>query len=571
MLSDNASAQLLGALSRLLSAVNAVDLGLDVPHAKKTRELRAEVADQLSDYVIPRLVQLDAPLLTVVGGSTGAGKSTLVNSIVGETVTESGVLRPTTRSPVLVHHPDEGEWFRPDRILPDLPRTEAVTNDVYALRLVASRFVPRGLAVLDAPDIDSIDADNRQLAAQLLAAADLWLFVTSAARYADQVPWEYLRRAADRSTSVAVVLDRTHDDHVVEVRGHLARMMTSRGLSDSPLFTVPESEVDAHGLLPREAVAPVVGWLHDLAADPAGRAAVVHATLDGAVRHNVMRSYDIADALESHVGAARQLHGDLEASWDKATRAVAEQTSDGTLMRGELVARWQEFVGSGELLRSVEDRVSRLRDRFVDNVTGRRTRSTDVLEAAAAGIQSLVLEHAETAAGQTSRAWQATPAGAALLGAHPGLERASRDVRVSAERLVRDWQQRVFDLVRAAGQDKRLTAKFLALGVNGVGVAVMVLVFVRNAGTDDVGGSAAAQTLLDAVLGRSVVEDLVRRAAEDLETGVVVPLAAEQRRFTDLLSPAASLEAAQIELREAARQSEYARHADFLDDGGKHR
>ena len=38
--------------------------------------------------------------------------------------------------------------------------------------------------MLDAPDIDSV-VQNRQLASQLLAAADLWLFVTSAARYAD--------------------------------------------------------------------------------------------------------------------------------------------------------------------------------------------------------------------------------------------------------------------------------------------------------------------------------------------------------------------------------------------------
>ncbi len=50
---------------------------------------------------------------------------------------------------------------------------------------------------------------NRSLAAQLLAAADLWLFVTSAARYADQVPWGFLKQAADRSAAVAIVLDRT--------------------------------------------------------------------------------------------------------------------------------------------------------------------------------------------------------------------------------------------------------------------------------------------------------------------------------------------------------------------------
>ena len=154
-------------------------------------------------------MQIDAPLLTVVGGSTGAGKSTLVNSLVGERVSEPGVLRPTTRSPVLVHHPDDAAWFDQQRILPDLERTTRATADPGALQLVASTAIPQGLALLDAPDIDSVEERNRSLAAQLLAAADLWLFVTSAARYADQVPWGFLKQAAERSAAVAIVLDRT--------------------------------------------------------------------------------------------------------------------------------------------------------------------------------------------------------------------------------------------------------------------------------------------------------------------------------------------------------------------------
>jgi hypothetical protein len=58
------------------------------------------------------------------------------------------------------------------------------------LRLVTSEELWPGLAILDAPDIDSVEIANHDLAAQLLGAADLWLFVTTAARYADAVPWE---------------------------------------------------------------------------------------------------------------------------------------------------------------------------------------------------------------------------------------------------------------------------------------------------------------------------------------------------------------------------------------------
>ncbi len=563
MPSEHASAALLGALSKLLTEVAAVPLRLDVDGVEAVRKRQSEVVDQLSDYVLPRLVQLDAPLLTVVGGSTGAGKSTLVNSICGERVTESGVLRPTTRSPVLVHHPADAEWFQPDRILPDLPRTDVPSNDVYALRVTTSYRVPRGLAILDAPDVDSIDAGNRELAGHLLAAADLWLFVTSASRYSDQVPWDYLRQAAERSTSVAVVLDRTHADAVIEVRGHLARMMTSRGLSDSPLFTVPESGTDTEGLLPPEAVAPIVGWLHDLAADPQARQAVVSQTLDGAVRHNVLRTHDIADALSAQVDAAEHLYGLAQDVYAEAATFVDRESSDGTLLSGDLLAQWQEFVGTGEMVRSVEERVTRIRERLVEGVTGRRTRSTEVAEAVEAALQSLVVGYAESAAEAVTRAWNADEAGRSLLATTRGLDRASHELRTRVERIIRDWQAEVLETVRVEGSDKRMTAKFLAFGVNGVGSTLMVVALEHAAGRG--GASEVGRRLLEAIFGPEKLDELVAAARGDLQANVVRLLQDEKQRFLDLLDSPDTIRATQDTLREAARRAEYARHTDFLD------
>ena len=232
------------ALLELRAAVAPVSLPLPLPGAAEQRQAVREITAQLDDYVLPRLATIDAPLLAVVGGSTGAGKSTLVNSLVRRRVTAPGVIRPTTRAPVLVHHSSDARWFTDDRILPGLARSTGSGADPRSLQLVVEESMPPGLALLDAPDIDSVVAENRQLAAQLLAAADLWLFVTSAARYADAVPWDFLISAAERSAAVAVVLDRVPPRAITDIPPHLGQMMNERGLGDSVLLAVPETAVD---------------------------------------------------------------------------------------------------------------------------------------------------------------------------------------------------------------------------------------------------------------------------------------------------------------------------------------
>jgi hypothetical protein len=377
------------------------------------------------------------------------------------------------------------------------------------------------------------------------------------------VPWDYLRQAAERSTSVAVVLDRTNAEAVIEVRGHLARMMTTRGLSDSPLFTVPESGTDTEGLLPPEAVAPIVGWLHDLAADPKARAAVVSQTLDGAVRHNVLRTHDIADALDDQIEAADHLYSQAQEIYAEAATFVARESSDGTLVSGEVLAQWQEFVGTGEMVRSVEERVTRIRERLVDGVTGKRTRSTEVAEAVEAGLQSLVVGYAESAAEAVNRVWGADEAGRALLAATRGLDRASHELRTRVERIVHDWQAEVFETVRIEGSDKRMTAKFLAFGVNGVGATLMVVVLEHAAGRG--GASEVGHRLLEAIFGPERLEELVTAAHSDLQDNVGRLLQEEKQRFLDLLDSPDTVRAVQDTLRDAARRAEYARHTDFLD------
>lgn len=543
------------AASALAACLDAARFELSVDGVDLARSRQREVSEQLSTYVVPRLAAIEAPLVVVVGGPTGAGKSTLVNSIVGKQVSDSGVLRPTTRTPVLVHHPADTEWFASDRVLSGFARTGSSSDRPRALRQIATSNIQPGLAIVDAPDFDSIDEANREIAEELLSAADLWLFVTSAARYADQVPWDHLERAAQRQASVAVVLDRTAESAVREVRRHLARMLTERNLSDVALFTVPESEPDEHGVLPGRDVAQIVMWLRSLAADAQARRTIVLATVRGALAHDVQASRALLAELDAQSLAAESLRRDVETVYRQALDEIVDRVTDGSMLRGEVLARWQEFVGTGEIFRHVEERVGRWRDRLFSRRG--RTKPADVEEAVGSGLHLLILDRAERAAEATARAWEADQPGRRLIADHPGLDRASRAVRARSERIAREWQESVFALVSAEGEHKRSRAKVLSFGVNSVGVALMVVVFAGTAGLTGAevgiaGGTAlAGQKLLEAIFGDQAVRDLSAKAAADLRDRIGSLFDDEAARFLDLVPDPADLSASRTELEQA--------------------
>ncbi len=555
------------ALTALRNQLAGAPLGLAIPDADAARRAAHGITDQIDDYLLPRLLDLDAPLLTVIGGSTGAGKSTLVNSLVGAPVTTAGVLRPTTRAPVLVCAPADLPAFSGDRVLPGLPRVTGAAGGAGTVQLVVRDDLPAGLALLDAPDVDSVVASNRELAGQLLAAADLWVFVTTASRYADAVPWDVLRTAQERGTALAVVLDRVPPEAVQEVAADLAGMLERAGLSAARLFVVEERPL-ADGRLPEDQVAPIRAWLHALAADQDARAAVVRQTLTGALASLEQRAARVAVAIEAQDGAARSLHEAATAAYDTARAGVDDGVRSGSLLRGEVLARWQEFVGTGEWMRNLQSSVGRLRDRLTSALTGRPTPADGLQVALEDSVERLLRAEADRAAERTVTAWRSLPGGAALLaGAERGLEQASPDFPEAAAAQVRDWQGAVLDLVRSEGADKRSQARVLSWGVNGAGAAVMLAVFAHTGGllggeVAVAGGTAAVgQRVLEAVFGDSAVRTLADRAREDLQARADRLLRYEQDRFDARVDAVAPSPAAVEELRAAVRGLDLARRA----------
>ncbi|MFE3773884.1 dynamin family protein [Streptomyces sp. NPDC057579] len=444
--------RLIDALSVLRDRVDAARFPLPLGGAARARLNRAELLSQLDDYVMPRLRAPKAPLLAVVGGSTGAGKSTLVNSLVGRRVSEAGVLRPTTRTPVLVCHPDDHRWFAGQRVLPGLTRVWVPEQDggegsernegeekghgraagepeAPTVRIETDAALPSGLALLDAPDIDSLVAGNRELAAELICAADVWVLVTTAARYADAVPWHLLRTAKEYDVTLVTVLDRVPHQIAAEISARYAELLLRAGLGHVPRFTIPELPESAgggRGLLPATAVAGLREWLERHAQDLVARSAAADRTASGVIASLRSRLPALAGAAAAQHAAALRLAGRVEEAYEAAAERVRREVAAGEVLAGDARAHWHAHGLGG--------------------------RADELLDALAQGLTALLVCAVEEADERAAGAWRRDPAAAeAALTAMDGAAGAAGRIGV----IVRRWRRCLEELAEEETREAR--------------------------------------------------------------------------------------------------------------------
>jgi hypothetical protein len=213
-------------------------------------------------------------------------------------------------------------------------------------------------------------------------------------------------------------------------------------------------------------------------------------------------------------------------------------------------------VGTGEFFRSLEQNVGRFRDRLGAFFRGEPAPAVKVETAIETGLQAVILDEAAKAAEDADQRWRSDPAGRQLLGTDDlsGTSSGFADL-VAAE--IRDWQAGLMELIRTEGQDKRTQARWLSFGINGLGAALMIVVFSMTAGLTGLeigvaGGTAVVgQKLLEAVFGEDAVRRLAHTARDDLSSRCRNLLAAEQERFLGRLDADAGNAA--VELAEHAR------------------
>jgi hypothetical protein len=534
------------------------------PRTEAAHARARQLADLLRGHIRVRAASLDAPLVVLLVGPTGAGKSTIFNTIAGRAASPTGVLRPTTRVAVVLVHPDDRQALA-EGAFAEVPPDH--------LRFVEDATVERGLAVVDAPDIDSLEHANRALADRLVEAADLCCFVTTATRYADRVPWAVLSRVEERGLPLLVVVNRMPPDPAdrAEVLADIRRLVADAGLNDllaatadgppRELIAVREGDLSADGSsLQPQTIRVLDDEIARLRAAGDARRELASRALTGSLR-GLGDSLDrIADDVDHEAIDVEALRRTVDRAYESGLAALQDEISHGRFLREEALRHWQAYVGADQITRFFSEGIGRVRGAIAAIF---RPATAPVAEVRAATTDDLLdvarLQAAE-AARRSATAWASEPSTAPLMAEHADLWLPSPAFDATVRAGLDEWIDGIAADIQAHGESKRLLARGASVGVNVLGTAVMLGTFLHTGGLTGVEVGVAAgtaflnQKLLSALFGEAAMVELIQHARQRLQDVLATAFAAEQARFEEQLPAPGELADLATELRAAGRE-----------------
>ena len=244
--------------------------------------------------------QLALPFLLVVVGEFNAGKSALINALLGAQVLEEGVTPTTASVGILSYGPELTRRSRPDG-------TREVTAPVELLR---------ELAIVDTPGTNAVLREHEALTRDFLPRADLVLFVASADRPYTESERAFLQAIREWGKKVVLVLNKADllrsDTDLAEVVAFV-RQRAGETLGVEPL------------------VFPLSAWAAQRAREQGDAAALERSRLP-AFEASVTATLDERERfrlkLQSPLGVAR-----------RALHEAGEQVAGGlSLLEGDLAA-----------------------------------------------------------------------------------------------------------------------------------------------------------------------------------------------------------------------------------------
>jgi hypothetical protein len=167
-------------------------------------------------------------LLVGLAGGTGSGKSSLLNAFAKDEVSPSGAIRPTTSEAVA--------WVP----APSATRLAGLF-DRFGITDIVAHSLQAPIAIIDLPDVDSVDGRHREIVAGLLPIIDLVVWVVDPEKYRDRVLHsEHLAPLVHHHPRFRFVLnqvDRVEEDDIPILVDDLARALMADGVRDPVIWT----------------------------------------------------------------------------------------------------------------------------------------------------------------------------------------------------------------------------------------------------------------------------------------------------------------------------------------------
>lgn len=246
----------------------------------------------------------------------------------------------------------------------------------------------------------------------------------------------------------------------------------------------------------------------------------------------------------------------VDGAYADAFQELTDELDRGALISTEVVDRWSERVGTGEVARWVRGSASWLRS-IGDRLTGQPSAVVDQLEREARReLADAVGARLDRAARAVATGWEVDEAGRQLI--TPDLRRASEESRLEAEARIDEWLASLTKMVEEEAPGRFRTARLASTGVNAAAVGTILAVFAATGGITGsemgvaAGAAAAQQGILEHLLGRAAARSLSGSARNGLLESVETAFDAESDRFTRVLEAASDPAARAAAIREAA-------------------
>jgi hypothetical protein len=402
-------------LEKLTELLDGVEFNLPTPSRDHAERVRVAVIRTVTEYLIPRLDEPQAPIVAAVIGSSGTGKSTIVNSLANDRISDVGALRPTTRNAVLWAHRDHGSRYWTEFVSRVRDRVGQTVEVV-----IGDDDLTTDLTIIDTPPSEFVAASGRRPALDALALADLCVFVTSPSRYADISAWEFLREIRWRGVPMLFVLNRLPPDRTeaISLLNDFAGRLHDNGLLLEPdaamVFGVNEAVGDRwHGGLDPGAVGALRNELGAVS-NTGYRDTLVSMTAYTTGRNVVDRCRVITEEFQKAAAIGRRLGEAVRAAYDSQVSEITSMVVGGTLRDMARHKSWSE---------------------------------------AAVDLTAIVTRRAGVAAQATATSWLEDPTGKALLeGKGTTLWRHTEDTSWDVQGMLEEWEQTL--ALVAAGNSK---------------------------------------------------------------------------------------------------------------------